>query len=118
MKCRVCGEEFKLLPNHKGYANVCLNCDGNDVSPLMAKVMWDHKTAPEFEICGADEAIEFNKKNRRFGPGPLGSIIQTKNVTRADVESSKSGTGAEIMAQYRSSLGEARHVSPLRRKYK
>ena len=102
--CTVCGNPFVRKHDHLGKANVCLNCGGQDVEPLMAEVSWEGKQTPIIRVTTAAKAKAFNKALRRSGPGPLSSIVSSRETD------TKIGSGAEGGAGYNSNLGEKRNV--------
>lgn len=108
MLCSQCGKQFDLKADHKGLANVCLNCGGEDVDRLMAKVIWSGKQTVEIEITNQHDAKLFNSRNKRFGCSILSCIATAKNPS--DREASKAKSGAELRAMYHSSLGEKHHL--------
>jgi hypothetical protein len=67
-------------------------------------MVWAHKTAPELEIKPMVFARSFAKATRRFGVGPLRSIVEGRE------ECLKAHSGAEPGAVYHSHLGEKRSV--------
>ncbi len=108
--CRACGNKFDLIPGKPGNINDCPGCSGEDVPILMAKVAWSGKHQVEIEItANRDEAIRFNKAQRRHGATTLSSIVASREGVEGR-ESSKSGSGAERGANYNSRLGEKRTV--------
>lgn len=112
--CKICDSEFELKPDHQGKADVCLNCGGEDVPLLMAKVSYPtkHVTDAIIEITADRKAaINFNRAQRRNCAGPLRSIIAGREPV-AGREARKDGSGAESGALYYSRLGEKRRVKP------
>jgi len=127
--CVACDEKFLLRPDHRGKANVCLNCSGEDVPLLMAKVSYPskHVTDAIIEIT-ADRAAAtaFNRAQRRGSAGVMTSSFRSvgeeyQKVAGKDYEppevklDTKKFSGAETRALYHSNLGEKRSVG-LRRK--
>ena len=110
--CRSCGEDFILTPTKPGNINDCIQCAGEDVPLLMARVAYPSKNSSLVEIeITADRkgAIAFNNAQRRRGCGPLSSIIECRE-SESGWESSKFKSGAEKGAVYTSNLGEKRSI--------
>ena len=76
--CVECDAQFERKPDHRGKANVCLSCGGDDVPLLMAKVTWEDKQTPVVEIVSAKEARRVAALQKRFGAGVLSSITERR----------------------------------------
>ena len=112
LTCRDCGKEFIEDPNKtQGYRNQCPECSLTQVEPerIGGNMIWDHKTAPYIELKPLSKAKAFAAKTKRFGAGVTTSLVEPKE-DKAGKESGKSGSGAELGADYRSNLGEGRRV--------
>jgi len=101
--CVECGGEFERKPDHRGKANVCLQCGGTDVPRLMAKVTWEDKQTPVVELVSAKEARRVARLQARLGAGVLRAITECREERdepgRGDKGSATPG------ATYRSALG-------------
>ena len=126
--CSICENQFDLRPDHRGRANVCLACGGQDVEPLMAEVSWEGKQTPLIHVTTMDKARRFNAQQRRFGcsvlrstvpgPGPrVGPVVhraagydwEPPEVGEKQADS-KRGSGAELGAVWVSRLGEKHNL--------
>jgi hypothetical protein len=105
--CIECGLDFVLKPNKPGLVGTCPDCSTETVEQIGGNMIWEHKTAPMLEIKPVGEAEAFARKQKRFGAGPLRSIVTSKSTGDPG---EKSGSGAEAGAQYISGLGEKRSV--------
>jgi|SRR5208337_836673 len=104
MTCTACDAEFEPRPDHRGKINVCLNCGGEDVEPLMATVAWENKQTPIIEVTTAKKARRFNALQQRHGHGPLKSITERREEPDERYRSNDKG-GATPGATYRSPRG-------------
>lgn len=113
MTCVKCGRMFAKRRDHKGFANVCEDCGGEDIERKGAKVMWTGKHTMEIEITPTlAEAAKFNKKNRRLGSSPLVALMpRTPNLVYKE-ENHTADRGAKEQhdnnpgTSYTSKLGE------------
>lgn len=106
--CIICGGHFRLQPDHKGFANRCLECNSNVSEPerFGAEVSWEGKHTPVIEVVSSLSAAQrFNRKGRRLGASILGSICQSQ-MTGNERESVGANSDAAPGAIYRSSLNE------------
>jgi hypothetical protein len=110
-ECIICGREFTLDRNSKGYANRCFLCNENVEEPerLGAEVSWSGKHTVEINIVPLSVAQKFNAKNKRFGVSILSSIAQGQS-TGAEREATGMDSGANPGSSYRSKLRESRNL--------
>jgi len=105
--CTSCGEEFQLLPNKPGYANVCPNCSKGVKEPqkLMAEVSWEGKHTPIITVTTAAKAIAFNRAQRRSG------FTANLRFSAQSTSFEREAAGQEVIGtDYRTRLGESRRV--------
>lgn len=109
--CKTCRKEFQLRVDHRGYANVCVDCSKGDVDRVMGKVAWSGKHCMEMEVTSnRAEAIYFNGRQKRLGAGVMRSLCESKAPRVQQEICGKRGSGAEGGAMYFSSLGEKRTI--------
>ncbi len=108
-ECLICGDEFTLTRDHRGYANRCGKCNEGVEEPerLGAEVSWSGKHTVEIQITTISKSIAFNKKNKRFGTSILSSIAQGQS-TGYEREVTGMNSGAAPGSSYRSNLREGR----------
>jgi hypothetical protein len=102
--CVKCDEQFERKPDHRGMANVCMQCGGQDVPLLMAKVTWEDKQTPVVEIVSAKEARRVAALQKRLGAGPLATICERREEPDEPTGRPDKGS-ASPGQQYRSPLG-------------
>jgi hypothetical protein len=111
-QCKVCGEEFKLQPDHRGYSNVCEDCGGQDVERSGAEIMWTGKHTVELNIVAMSVAEDFNRKNKRMGTSVLRALVpRTPNLVYRESNNTADRGAKEKHANnpgagYTSKLGE------------
>lgn len=110
-KCKRCEDLFEVLPQHKGFVDICMNCYDakEDVPTLKGVVRWENKHTPVLTPVREEIFQEHRRLTRRLGAGVTGSLCPSSKG-RVDSEAHKTNSGTEEHALYYSPLGEKRHV--------
>ena len=104
MQCIKCNQIVILTPDKPGRINECYDCGRKSEIPRVGgNMIWSHKTAPDLEIKSMKEAKVFAKQQKRFGAGPLRSIVTSREPSTKEI-------GANPGDQIISPLGEKHSV--------